>query len=148
MPKTTVLLNKMACQLYSDIRFIAQLNPTQIVDDDTAKMFNSLLAEVRQNFHSVPQVFFFGEMTGRTIKYKDALIVVGQLKSIMEAVLTDEGGVMPPAATPTDKKPKESSNPNDSVHDAELYGHSPPVRVNEDGTIPFSLEEEARMNEE
>ena len=143
MSKTTVLLSRMARQLYEDMRFIAQLSSTQIVDDDTAKMFNNLLAEVRQNFPAIPQVFAFGEMTPRTIKYKDALVVVGQLKCIIEVATAPDGKIVPPVSKAAQKN-NGGEDPNESRHDMELYGNRPPVRVNEDGTIPFSLDDEKK----
>ena len=67
MPGSQELLVGLARQMYDDIRFITEHNPTQVVDDDTARVFNTLLLEVQQTFRSQPLVFSFNEMAARTV---------------------------------------------------------------------------------
>lgn len=84
----------MAERLYEDIKFVTQQNPTQIVDDDGCRAYNSLLTRVRREFHYVDNVADFPEWSPRTIKYKDALVVSGQLYGMLSA-LTEQRGTQP-----------------------------------------------------
>lgn len=188
----TVLLG-LAEQMYEDIKFVAQLNPTQVVDDDSTRMFNGLLNEVRINCPGAMGIISFEEMTPRTLKYKDALVVVGQLRMllrisekldlqrlskeslrrVMENESLDESlDTDPPPASrldqpvPADRRPKTGIDvqapgtparratprpvspaatpaPASYSHDPELYGEKPPVRLNDDGTVPFVLDDAA-----
>lgn len=169
MPGAQAVLVGLARQMYEDIRFITEQNPTQVVDDDTARMFNTLLAEAQQAFRSAPLVFSFNEMSPRTLKYKDALVVVGQLYRLLamfapppaarpaaaparqpsEALdpSLDEGEYdeQPPARALT---PEEEAAQRQIEADRELYGDGPqPPKVNPDGTIPFSLMDEDHKSE-
>jgi len=184
----SVLLG-LAEQMYEDVKFIAQLNPTQVVDDDTAKMFNGLLNEVRVNAPGVTGVLAFEQMSGRTLKYKDALVVVGQLRTLLriadktdlqrlsrdsmrralenesldESISEPEPAPRPKTEAPGERRsraavetqppppaaprrPSTASAPRPDTnfsHDPELYGEKPPVRLNDDGTVPFVLDEGA-----
>lgn len=177
----SVLLG-LAEQMYEDVKFIAQLNPTQVVDDDTAKMFNGLLNEVRINCPGVTAVLAFEAMTGRTLKYKDALVVVGQMRALLRMAETtdlqrlsrdsmrrameneslDESmDIAPPQkqkidapaserraaeapgqGTPSPRRAAAPARPDTNFAlDPELYGEKPPVRLNDDGTVPFVLDD-------
>jgi hypothetical protein len=89
-PDPGLLLLALARRMYEDVKFIAQSNPTQVVDEDTTYIFNHLLNEVRQQFMNVEHVFAFKLMEARTLKYKDALVLSGQLYELM-TVITSSG---------------------------------------------------------
>ncbi len=140
MNDTRQLLRVMARQLYMDIRFVTERNPTQVVDDEGAKTYNALLGRLRAAFPNVEALADFGDWSPRTIKYKDALIVAGQLNALIAAALAPEGQtVVPPAARPDSADP--GGNPAGGDYEQELYG-SDPVKRRPDGTIPFSLHDE------
>lgn len=131
------LLRIMARQLYLDMRFITQQSPTQIVDDEGARTYNALLARVREAFPTVDAVRDFNDWAARTIKYKDALVVCGQLHALIAASVGPVAAKSPAAAVGT---PEPGGNPaaRDDYDDA-LYGPDA-SRRQEDGTIPFSLD--------
>jgi hypothetical protein len=81
------LLLQMIKQLYDDIKFVTQQNPTQIVDDDGSRCYNSLLGKARKYFPYDEFVGDFSDWQPRSIKYKDALVVVGQLCSMITALM-------------------------------------------------------------
>lgn len=162
------LLVHMAQRLYADIRFVTEQNPTQIVDDDGAKAYNSLLVKARKHF---PSEFIddFGEWSPRTIKYKDALVVAGQFCALLEAQTRDlfptaqprpRPGPLPPQATPfpggSPTQPagagpagappsasgvyrKPGPEQFRTEYDEELYGPKP-AQKNPEGIVPFTLE--------
>lgn len=180
----SVLLG-LAQQMYEDIKFITSQNPTQVVDEDTTRIFNHLLNDVKQGYMNVPQVFAFEAMSPRTLKYKDALVVAGQVYRLL--ALVSDGGA--PAARPQPRPapqqqgaphqqgapPQQAgSSPNvprpvpggssasiprqsgpsaqrpkepPTNHDHELYGEKPPPKLNDDGTVPFSLLDEEDASE-
>lgn len=82
-----VLLLAMAERLYQDIRFVTEQSPVQIVDEDGARAYNKLLARVRAQFSNVSTMEDFQDWSPRSIKYKDALIVAGQLHAIIKALV-------------------------------------------------------------
>ncbi len=129
-------LSFLARQLYRDVHFVTQLNPVNIVDEETAHSFNSILGEARRLFPGNNVLGTFKDMAPRNIKYKDAVIVAGQLAAFLELVT---GGV--PVAAGAGAGPGSPSAPEDESQDLEhqLYGKEP-VKRNPDGTIPFSLE--------
>lgn len=89
MPTATAILVGLAEQFYDDIKFITQQNPTQVVDEDTSRMYNNLLEEVRANFPFSTPVQALASMNARTLKYKDALVAAGQLKRILQLMSSD-----------------------------------------------------------
>ncbi len=130
-------LSFLARQLYRDVHFVTQLNPVNIVDDETTHAFNSLLAEARRLFPGNNIVATFKDMAPRNIKYKDALIVSGQLAAFLELVT---GGVPVAAAAGAGPNATPPPGENDSLDlEHQLYGKQP-VKRNPDGTIPFSME--------
>jgi hypothetical protein len=194
------LLTLMADRLYDDIKFVAEQNPTQIVDEDGTRAYNALVQKARNHFPHIEHMADFVDWNPRTIKYKDALVASGQLAAMLSALVAE--GVpsapariapptphppahapatpppsqraappQPPAPAPmppqasspspmpdrTPKNfdadtpmpiptrpamPKPVKNPTDfdePDHEVELYGRKP-VKRNEDGTIPFSLD--------
>lgn len=148
MPSQNDVLTALSEQMYRDIHFVAEQNPMQVVDDDTARMFNGLLKEVSKAFPSMIEVCPFEPMTARTLKYKDAVVVMGQLWCLVRvgtgrypfpenknaarlAAAVENVPDLPPA--------RRNNEPPD--HDVELYGPSPPVGLNEDGTVKFSLDD-------
>lgn len=76
MNRSHLLLVSLSEQMYRDVRFITQSNPTVVVDEETVRMFNSLLLEVRKAYPHAVEAIAFEEMTARTLKYKDALLIV------------------------------------------------------------------------
>jgi hypothetical protein len=94
------LLARMAWQLYQDIRFVTEQNPTQVVDEDGAKSYNMLLTRAKKAFPTVDIVQDFEPWNARTIKYKDALLVVGQVSSVIAALVGDEAEAQTPAPRP------------------------------------------------
>ncbi|MBI5155124.1 hypothetical protein HZA57_07800 [Candidatus Poribacteria bacterium] len=159
MPSTTEILVGMTRQMYEDIKFIAEQNPTQVVDDETAYVYNQLLNDVRTNFPGVPMVFAFKDMSPRTLKYKDALVMAGQMACLLNqmqrpaAPSTGQFKAPGPAQTASRQAVPRTSEPagsraekdSDTRHDHELYGPRPPSRVNDDGTVPFSLLDEEEL---
>ncbi|MCC5876527.1 MAG: hypothetical protein JJU11_09950 [Candidatus Sumerlaeia bacterium] len=102
-----VLLLAMAERLYQDIKFVTEQSPVQIVDEDGARAYNTLLARVRTHFSSLPTMSDFQEWSPRSIKYKDALIVAGQLHAMVKTVV--EPVRQPaPAAAPYSPSPSDS----------------------------------------
>ena len=85
------LLTLMAERLYDDIRFVTEQNPTQIVDDDGARAYNSIITRVRKLYPYVENVADFPDWSPRTIKYKDALVVAGQLAAMLRALMEPAG---------------------------------------------------------
>ena len=164
------LLAVMADRLYDDIKFVTEQNPTQIVDDDGARAYNVLLLRVRKHFSQAEPVADFQEWAPRTIKYKDALVVAGQLAAMVRALSEVEARPFSPAATPVNvpqpipqhaptpvmmppaaaslrpptapimRPQPQPPAPPPRPHDEELYGSALPPKRNDDGTIPFSLE--------
>lgn len=78
-----LLLLELARQLYEDCRFVSQNNPTQTADDETCQMYNALLLEVQWAYHGQPYVARFREMPPRNVKYKEAMVVTGQLYTLL-----------------------------------------------------------------
>jgi hypothetical protein len=85
------LLLALAERLYQDIKFVTEQSPVQIVDDDGARAFNTLLGRVRSAFGNVDIVRDFTDWAPRNIKYKDALVAAGQLHAFLSVVV--ESGV-------------------------------------------------------
>ncbi|MDK2971445.1 MAG: hypothetical protein PWP23_1200 [Candidatus Sumerlaeota bacterium] len=159
MNRAQTLLAALSEQMYRDIRFITQSNPTVVVDDDTVKMYNSLLTEVRKSFPHAVESIAFEEMTPRTLKYKDALVVVGQLACLVKVMTGGENLAAAPAASVSQAasqpvarsgqtvlrvaeapaEPEEAPEAEPPL-DPELYGPTPPLHLNEDGTVKFSLD--------
>ena len=88
MSDPKVLLLLMSERLYEDIKFVAQQNPTQIVDDDGAKAYNSLLLRAKKAFVGQELLADFPEWAARTIKYKDALVVAGQFNALLNGLIS------------------------------------------------------------
>ena len=127
----------LARQLYRDVHFVTQLNPVNIVDDETAHSFNSILGEARRLFPGNNILATFKDMAPRNIKYKDAVIVAGQLAAFLELVTA---GIPVPAGAAPGANATPPPGENDSLDlEHQLYGKQP-VKRNPDGTIPFSLE--------
>ncbi len=84
---SNLLLLEMARQFYEDCRYIADNNSTQPVDEDTCLMFNTLLTEMQQAYPSCGHLHHFREMPARSLKFKDAVIVAGQLYTIAHFLL-------------------------------------------------------------
>jgi hypothetical protein len=154
-----LLLAIMAQRLYEDVKFIANQNPTQIVDDDGTRTYNSLIAKARRTFAHVENIADFQDWAPRNIKYKDALLVAGQFSAMLDALTADERRIAervsavtagpaagapaaaanrPAVGAPLGAKPDLDPVGNDSL-DSELYDSAPPRR-NNDGTIPFTLD--------
>lgn len=85
-----LMLFQMASRLYEDIKFVTELNSTQIVDEDGAKAYNSLLHKVKSQFNLGEFEEDLAEWSPRTIKYKDALVAAGQLFAMVEALVGSE----------------------------------------------------------
>lgn len=127
----------LARQLYRDVHFVTQLNPVNIVDDETAQSFNALLGEARRMFPGNNMLATFKDMAPRNIKYKDAVIVAGQLAAFLQLAT---GGVPVPAAAGAGGNATPVPSDDDSLDiEGQLYGNAP-IKRNPDGTIPFSLE--------
>lgn len=140
------ILSFLALQLYRDVRFVTQLNPVNIVDEETSASFNALLVEAKRLFPGNPILDTFREMSPRNVKYKDAVIVAGQLAAFLD--LTTGGiptrGAAAAAAGTGNVSAQHTPVPDTDLLDhaeidAQLYGASSSKR-NPDGTIPFSLE--------
>jgi len=164
------LLTIMAHRLYEDIKFVAEQNPTQPVDDDGAKAYNSLVAKARKIYGGLDHMADFSDWAARTIKYKDALLVAGQFSAMLEALTagdtrmpsrsgTSTGTSAPgaPQVTPLGLPPRVHvpqgpPPPMPQMPQAPPQAPSPPIDVelygpavstpkrNDDGTIPFSLD--------
>ncbi|MGF1571763.1 MAG: hypothetical protein ACFCU1_01685 [Sumerlaeia bacterium] len=80
------LLVKLTEQMYQDIKFVAENNPTQVVDDESTRMFNAVLTQMREARPQLSVLNMFSDMNPRTLKYKDALVVTGQLKCLAHAL--------------------------------------------------------------
>jgi len=145
------ILVKLAEQMYEDIKFITEANPTQVVDEDTARVYNSLLKEVRRAKPTNGIIQVFEEMSPRTLKYKDALVVVGQLYRILSLLdqsdldiddlirRTSGENQKPPAEELKEQKQESLKAIDPSVSDEELYG-TKSVKINDQGIVPFELD--------
>ncbi|MEQ8822114.1 MAG: hypothetical protein RLY93_17900 [Sumerlaeia bacterium] len=160
MPTEAALIYGMARQMYEDIRYVAGNNPKEVVDDDTAKMFNNLLKNVRAVFPTLRQINDFDPMAPRTLKYKDAMVVVGQLASLLK-IINDEHNRLSDAAAGRARAPQQGQGaakapaqggnrgpgakaaPQEEplFHDRELYGDSPPKTLTDEGIVPFTLDD-------
>ncbi len=166
-PKLTLL--HMAQRLYTDIHFVTEQNPTQIVDEDGARSYNNLLNKAQKFFPHEEFLEDFTSWAPRTIKYKDALVVAGQFTALVETLTNGQRprvnqqpgpSLAPPQPveagnsaaeedfTPIPDQKAEGTAGDQSAerekgsggrHDEELYGPNP-IRRNKDGTIPFSLD--------
>ncbi len=93
------LLLEMTGQFYEDCSAIASHSPMQQADEETCMMFNNLLREVQTSFSYCALLGGFREMAPRNVKFKDAVVVAGQLLAIMRTLhrasspLTDVSGV-------------------------------------------------------
>lgn len=163
------LLTVMAERLYEDIKFVTQQNPVQIVDEDGARAFNALLNRARRHFPGAEPLADFSEWSPRAIKYKDALVVSGQLHAMLRALTGDQRPVRPQGAVRTPvssgghpgsppprytseapRAPSDTQVPRVSTEDETSSAaprrpqpqHPRPAspQRNEDGTIPFSLD--------
>lgn len=155
------LLVKLTEQMYQDIRFVAENNPTQVVDDESTRMFNAVLAQLKLTKPQASIFTMFVDMNPRTLKYKDALVVVGQLRCTAKAL--DESAEAYSAmiskanseGQQSGQKKNETENPAnnqnssekdslddsgeaESIDDEELYG-TKSLRINEEGIVPFDL---------
>lgn len=122
------LLLAMAERLYTDIRFVTEQSPVQIVDDDGAKAYNSLLARVRVQFSNLPPIADFHDWSPRSIKYKDALIVAGQLYAMIKIVV-DPAPVRHPVAPPGVGAPSQSPSDTQIPTAQRQFGVRPPTGV-------------------
>jgi hypothetical protein len=121
-------LNPLARQMYDDIRFNAASNPTAPLDEDTTRLFNALLRYSRESYPGQATLESITEMTPRTIKYKDALVVIGQLTVFLafkSGTLESQKGAVSAAA--------ESTKPAGLAHPASRV-----MTINPDAT-PFEL---------
>lgn len=134
------LLLAMADQMYVDVRFIAEQNPKEVVDSDTTGMYNALLGRVREAYQGLPFLDSFQDLNARTLKYKDMVIVVGQLRSLLN-LLADDRSRLDEVMETFGGEDGGADAPGPGQYDQELYGDSPPPALNEDGTIPFTLDE-------
>lgn len=155
------LLSLLTQQMYDDIKFISENNPTQVVDEDTARMFNTLLKDIRLAQPEQEMFNFFFEMSPRTLKYKDALVVCGQLNCLVNALSNSEvdyeemirrtqDKIQKPHPSQFSNRPiqtgkaetvDESIEENKDSIDEELYGTTN-LRMNKDGIVPFNLSED------
>jgi hypothetical protein len=151
MPGSQEILVGLARQMYDDIRFITEHNPTQVVDDDTARVFNTLLLEVQQTFRSTPMVFAFNEMSARTLKYKDALVVMGQLYRLLR-LMTQDARAAAAAAAPgpaqraskvAPRPPSEALDP--SLDEGEYDQPAEPPASARDQAIKSQLESDSEL---
>ena len=174
-PDKTVL-TALARQFYDDIRFNAANAPTMAVDEDTTRLFNILLRQAREVYPGVSALEGFTDMIPRTIKFKDALVVAGQLHTILryhsEGSVTPLGDRTPSGMAPFSSRSTSSSSSSSlpklgkallgtetptpgsgetrttrpitraEEFEEELYGPNPPKRLNADGTVPFTLEDD------
>jgi hypothetical protein len=122
------LLARMAWQLYQDIRFIAEQNPTQVMDEDGAKAFNMLLVRAKKAYPTVDIVQDFEPWNPRTIKYKDALLVIGQVSSAIGALLGDDSGELVPLAATAPAPAPAAQQPRPAPAPAQSAAQAPPPR--------------------
>lgn len=162
------LLVKLTEQMYQDIKFVAENNPTQVVDDESTRMFNAVLSHMRAARPQQAILAMFSDMNPRTLKYKDALVVTGQLRTLAQALDTTpkdydalitsaqtaqaaqpkQDKATPSKAVAAEKQPEtrrtpppvpeEQNNEEESLVDEELYG-TRSLRINEEGIVPFDL---------
>lgn len=80
---TSLMILTMVQQFYADCKVVCEANPTQPVDEDSTEMFNNLLRESMTVFPGCLFLKGFREMAPRNIKYKDAMVVAGQLYALV-----------------------------------------------------------------
>ncbi len=128
-----MLLLHMSHRLYEDIKFVTAQNPTQIVDDDGTRAYNAVLAKTRKYINAGDFMDDFQDWTPRSIKYKDALVAVGQLHAMIQACV-------------------ESGNnydfPNIGHSDSESYNDdSVDIEEDEKSESPFRKESSAHLQD-
>lgn len=135
MDSRTILMH-MAKRFYEDVKFVTNLNPVNIVDEETTAAFNNLLSDSKMAYPANPTLKSFNTLSPRNLKYKDCVVVAGQLAAFLELMSNRADSfqtAMQQAAAPDPAA-------NDSF-DSELYSDlSPSPDRNEDGTIPFRLD--------
>jgi len=109
-----LLILELSRQLYEDFRFLAQNNSTQQVDEDSALAFNAVLREAQTLFANCAFTQHFREFAPRNVKFKDAMVVSGQLYTLLHHLLEIEF----PADNTPPKQDEAPSNPNAPSADA------------------------------
>jgi len=105
------LLLGIAKQFYEDCRFISETNATQQVDEDTCLMFNNLLRETQAAFSVCVYLNGFREFPPRSVKFKDAVVVAGQLLAVIRFLCNEDVPVMDELPTPPPSVAKPASAP-------------------------------------
>lgn len=95
-----ILLLELSRQLYEDFRFLAQNNSTQQVDEDSALAFNAVLREAQTLFSNYTFIQHLREFAPRNVKFKDAMVVSGQLYTLLHHLLETE---FPAVSAPSNK---------------------------------------------
>lgn len=83
MPDIRALIASMARQMYDDVRLVTEANALQPLDEDTTRHINHLLRMTRDCYPNVRLLDPFQDMAPRTIKYKDTVMIIGQLKELL-----------------------------------------------------------------
>jgi len=109
------LLLEMARQLYEDCQTIAENNSTQPLDEDGCSMFNTLLQEMQAEFPECDLLLKFREIPARSVKFKDAMLITGQLQRIAAHLLDDLPTELETIDTPSPSSAAESSASGESV---------------------------------
>lgn len=97
MPELRSLIANMARQMYDDVRFVTEANALQPLDEDTTRHINHLLRLTRECYPNVRVLEPFQEMAPRTIKYKDTVMILGQLKEVLGLLESAEMPVAGPS---------------------------------------------------
>lgn len=90
MPDMRSLIASMARQMYDDVRLVTEANALQPLDEDTTRHVNHLLRLARECYPTVRLMEPFQDMAPRTIKYKDTVMILGQLKEMLAQLETAE----------------------------------------------------------
>lgn len=107
------LLFEMTRQFYEDCKYIAENNSTQPLDEDGCATFNAILQEAQTEFPEYELLLKFREMPPRSVKFKDAMLVAGQLHRIVANLTELSGrgtGAEAPKAAPRPAAPPQAAS--------------------------------------
>ena len=110
--KSSALLLPMVRQLYEDCRYIAESSPTQPVDEDSCLMYNRLLQQIQKSYPFCHQLRRFREIPSRNLKFKDIVILTGQMQALLERLVKlPETVTRKMSQAPAPKTPATPSRP-------------------------------------
>lgn len=144
-----LLLLELSRQLYEDFRFLAQNNSTQQVDEDSSLVFNTVLREAQTLFSNCTFIQHFREFAPRNVKVKDAMVVSGQLYTLLHHLLETEFPAIsaPPKQSEEQAQPAKQPEPPSPFSSRQITPpEKPPATAAEKKRTGFLTEDELRIS--